>query len=195
MAQGESEFETRFVRETGPAAEIAALVEPVLEELGFQLVRIKVSGRDGGTVQVMMEREDGTCAIENCTAVSRRLSPLLDAHDPMPGSYHLEVSSPGIDRPLVRPKDFNNWTGYEAKVELSELIDGRRRFRGRLDGYRDGEVRLVVELENDDGPRTLGLPVGLIAAAKLILSDDLVKASLAGEAGGKAKDASTVSGS
>lgn len=195
MAQGEIEFETRFVRETGPAAEIAMLVEPVLEELGFQLVRIKVSGRDGGTVQVMMEREDGTCSIENCTAVSRRLSPLLDAHDPMPGSYHLEVSSPGIDRPLVRPKDFNNWVGYEAKVELNELIDGRRRFRGKLDGYSDGEVRIEVELENEDGPRTLGLPVGLIVAAKLVLSDDLVKASLAGEAGGKAKDASAARGS
>ncbi len=191
MTQGETELETRFVRETGQAAEIASLAEPVLEELGFQLVRVKVSGRDGGTVQIMMERQDGTCSIEDCTAVSRRLSPLLDAHDPIPGRYHLEVSSPGIDRPLVRPKDFNNWAGYEAKVELNELIDGRRRYRGKLDGYSDGEVRLEVELENFDGPRTIGFPVGLVAGAKLVLSDDLIKASLANEAGSrKVKDTS-----
>lgn len=179
MTQGVSELERRFVRETGQAAEIAALVEPVLEELGFQLVRITVSGRDGSTVQIMIERQDGTCSIEDCTAVSRRLSPLMDAHDPMPGRYNLEVSSPGIDRPLVRPKDFNNWAGYEAKVELSELIEGRRRFRGKLDGYADGEVRLEVDLENYDGPRILGFPVDLIAGAKLVLSDDLINASLA----------------
>lgn len=179
MTQGESELGTRFVRETGQAAEIAALVEPVLDELGFQLVRIKVSGRDGSTVQIMIERKDGTCSIEDCTLISRRLSPVMDAHDPMPGRYNLEVSSPGIDRPLVRPKDFNNWAGYEAKVELNELIEGRRRFRGRLDGYSDGEVRLEVDLENYDGPRTLGFPVDLIAGAKLVLSDDLIKASLA----------------
>lgn len=179
MTQGVSELERRFVRETGQAAEIAALVEPVLEELGFQLVRITVSGRDGSTVQIMIERQDGTCLIEDCTLVSRRLSPLMDAHDPMPGRYNLEVSSPGIDRPLVRPKDFNNWAGYEAKVELSELIEGRRRFRGKLDGYSDGEVRLEVDLENYDGPRILGFPVDLIAGAKLVLSDDLINASLA----------------
>lgn len=179
MTQGVSELERRFVRETGQAAEIAALVEPVLEELGFQLVRITVSGRDGSTVQIMIERQDGTCSIEDCTLVSRRLSPLMDAHDPMPGRYNLEVSSPGIDRPLVRPKDFNNWAGYEAKVELSELIEGRRRFRGKLDGYADGEVRLEVDLENYDGPRILGFPVDLIAGAKLVLSDDLINASLA----------------
>lgn len=195
MTQGESELEARFVRETGQAAEIAALVEPVLEELGFQLVRIKVSGRDGSTVQIMIEREDGTCSIEDCTLVSRRLSPVMDAHDPMPGRYHLEVSSPGIDRPLVRPKDFNNWAGYEAKVELNELIEGRRRFRGRLDGYSDGEVRLEVDLENYDGPRTLGLPVDLIAGAKLVLSDDLIKASLAkGTGDERTNDASAEEG-
>lgn len=170
--------DVRFVRETGPAAEIAALAEPVIEDLGFRLVRVTVSGRDGGTVQVMIDRSDAPVVIEDCTAVSRRLSPVLDAYDPMPGKYRLEVSSPGIDRPLVRPSDFETWAGYEAKVELKEMIDGRKRFRGEIEGFEDGEVRLKVVLDRQGEPQVIGLPVALIAQAKLVMTEELMRAAL-----------------
>ena len=139
--------DARFVGETGLAAEIAALAEPVLDDLGFRLVRVVVSGRNGTTVQIMAERPDGTITVEECAEISRSLSPVLDAHDPMPGQYTLEVSSPGIDRPLVRPSDFEDWAGYEAKIELKEPIAGRKRFRGVLEGIEGEEVRIEVELD------------------------------------------------
>src|SRR5690606_1099872 len=104
--RNESAKSQRFIRETGLAAEIAALVEPTIEDLGYRLVRVQIHGREGHTVQIMAERPDGTMSIEDCETISRQLSPLLDAHDPLPGSYRLEISSPGIDRPLVRPSDF-----------------------------------------------------------------------------------------
>ena len=122
----------RFIRETGRAEDIAALVEPALEDLGFRLVRVQVLGRDGQTVQIMAERASGTITIDDCEAISRQLSPLLDAHDHLPGSYRLEISSPGIDRPLVRPSDFEDWAGYEAKIELKETLGGRNSYRGVL---------------------------------------------------------------
>jgi ribosome maturation factor RimP len=181
---------TRFVRETGVAGELAGLAEPVLESLGFRLIRVIVSGRDGGTVQIMAERPDGTMSVEDCAIVSRNLSPVLDAHDPMTGSYRLEISSPGIDRPLVRPLDFEAWAGFEAKVELKELIDGRRRFRGRLDGYEAGEARIEVELTGADGTaetKVIGLPVALIDNAKLVMTDDLVRAALKAQRPGEAE--------
>jgi ribosome maturation factor RimP len=185
MAQKAGGRDARFVHETGPAGEIASLAQPVLEELGLQLVRVIVSGRDGGTVQIMAERPDHTISIDDCAAASRALSPLLDAHDPMPGSYRLEISSPGIDRPLVRPEDFEAWAGYEAKVELNRPVDGRKRFRGRIEGFADGEARLEVDLEDGEGPRVLGFPVAMIAAAKLVMNDDLLRAALAGRSGAK----------
>ncbi len=169
----------RFLRETGPAADLAALVEPVLEDLGFRLVRVLMSRRDGGTIQIMADKAGGTINVDDCATISRRLSPLLDAHDPIEGRYYLEVSTPGIDRVLVRPSDFEDWAGYEAKVELKELIDGRRRFRGILEGYEDGEMRLQVQLDEDGEPQTVGLPIGLIQDAKLVLTDELIRASLA----------------
>ena len=172
----------RFIRETGQAGSIAALAEPVLESLGFRLVRVLVSARDGGTVQIMAERPDGTISVDECAIISRNLSPLLDANDPMQTSYRLEVSSPGIDRPLVRPQDFEDWAGFEARVELKELVDGRRRFRGRLDGFEAGEVRIEIEVPGGEatasGLQVVGLPVGLIEQAKLVLTDDLIKAAL-----------------
>lgn len=169
----------RFLRETGPAAEIAALAEPVLEDMGFRLVRVVMSRRDGGTIQIMADRPGGSINVDDCADISRRLSPLLDAHDPIEGRYFLEVSSPGIDRILVRPSDFEDWAGYEVKVELKELIDGRRRFRGILEGYADGEMRLEVKLDETGEPQIIGIPVGLIDDAKLVLTDELIRASLA----------------
>lgn len=168
----------RFQRETGLAAVVAGIAEPLLGELGLRLVRVQVSGRNGATVQIMAERPDGTMTIEDCTAVSRGLSPLLDAYDPMPGSYHLEVSSPGIDRPLVRPGDFETWAGFEAKVELTEPVDGRKRLRGRLDGFEDGEVRIAVEVEGSGEPQVIGLAPALIASAKLVATDALITEAL-----------------
>ncbi len=167
----------RFIRESGLAADIAELVEPTLEDLGFRLVRVQIQGRDGQTVQIMAERPSGTITIEDCEAISRQLSPLLDAHDPLPGSYRLEISSPGIDRPLVRPSDFEDWSGYEARIELKELVGGRKRFRGVLEGFEDGEVRVECTLDQQ-GAQVLGFPVDLIADAKLVLTDELVREAL-----------------
>jgi ribosome maturation factor RimP len=171
----------RFVRETGPARQIADLAEPVLEELGYRLVRVKVSGRDGGTVQIMAERPSGEMTVEDCAIISRRLSPVLDAYDPMPGQYRLEVSSPGIDRPLVRPGDFALWAGHEAKLELTELIDGRKRFRGVIEGVAQDEVRLRMELDGKAEPVTIGLPFSLISEAKLVADMESFRADLSGK--------------
>ncbi len=169
----------RFLRETGAAAGIAALVEPVLEDMGFRLVRVVMSKRDGATIQIMVDKAGGTIVVQDCADISRRLSPLFDAHDPIKDRYYLEVSSPGIDRILVRPSDFEDWAGYEIKVELKELIDGRKRFRGILEGYADGEMRLEVKLDENSEPQTIGLPVELIHDAKLVLTEELIRASLA----------------
>lgn len=167
----------RFIRETGRAADIAALVEPALEDLGFRLVRVQILGRDGQTVQIMAERAGGTITIEDCEAISRQLSPLLDAHDPLPGSYRLEISSPGIDRPLVRPSDFEDWADHEAKIELKEQVGGRKRYRGILEGFEDGEVRMMCTLDQH-GTQVVGFPIDLVAEAKLVLTDDLVREAL-----------------
>jgi ribosome maturation factor RimP len=153
----------------------------VLEELGFRLVRVKVSGRDGGTVQIMAERPSGEMTVEDCAIISRRLSPVLDAYDPMPGQYRLEVSSPGIDRPLVRPSDFALWAGHEAKIELKELVDGRKRFRGVIEGVEDDEVRLRMELDGKAEPVTIGLPFSLIGEAKLVADMGNLRAERAGK--------------
>lgn len=169
-------YEARFVSETGVAAEVAALAEPVLNDLGFHLVRVTVSGRDGTTVQIMTERPDGTISVEDCADISRNLSPLLDAHDPISGNYNLEISSPGIDRPMVRASDFEAWSGYEARIETKELIAGRKRFRGMIEGLAGSEVRL--EVPEDQGGPVVNIPVGLIAEARLVLTDELIRETL-----------------
>jgi len=179
------ERERRFTPETGAAAEIAALAEPPLEELGLRLVRVLISGRDGGTVQVMIDRPDRDVTVEDCADASRAISPLLDAHDPMPGRYTLEVSSPGIDRPLVRPSDFDEWSGHEVKLMLREPVDGRKRFRGVIEGYAEDEreVRLAVALEGESESAILGFPVSMIESAKLVMTDALMADSLARRGG------------
>jgi ribosome maturation factor RimP len=169
----------RFARETGTERVIADLAEPVIEELGFRLVRVKVSGRDGGTVQIMAERPRGEMTVDDCATISRRLSSVLDAYDPMPGQYRLEISSPGIDRPLVRPSDFALWAGHEAKVELKEPVDGRKRFRGVIEGVARDQARLKIELEGKAEPVVIGLPFSLISEAKLVVDMESFKADLA----------------
>ena len=179
MSSRSSSADRRFTRETGSAREVADLAEPLLEELGFRLVRVKVSGRDGGTVQVMAERPVGQMTIEDCAQISRKLSSLLDALDPMPGGYQLEVSTPGIDRPLVRPSDFASFTGHEAKVELKELVDGRKRFKGRIEGVAKDEALLRIDLPGSEEPQVIGIPFSLISEAKLVADQAGFRADLA----------------
>ena len=181
--------DARFIGETGVAAQIAAMAEPVLDELGFRLVRVVLSGRNGSTVQIMAERPDGMLTVEECAEISRRLSPVLDAHDPIEGQYNLEVSSPGIDRPLVRPSDFAAWAGYEAKIELKDLLAGRKRFRGTLAGLEGDEVRIEVDTE-EGGRQVVGLPIGRIGEARLTLTDALIRETLR-----RAKEAAKSNGS
>ncbi len=178
-------MQTRFLRETGLAAQVAGLVEPVLEDLGFRLVRVKVSMREGSTVQIMAERPDGTITVEECAEISRNVSAVLDVHDPIPSGYQLEVSSPGIDRPLVRPSDFETWSGYEVRIELKEPVSGRKRFRGSIEGFADGEIRLEIELSGEEAAQAggvqrqvIGLPIDLVNDAKLVLTDDLIREAL-----------------
>lgn len=169
--------EPRLVRETGLAARIAAIVEPTLAGLGYRLVRVKVSGRDGMTVQVMAERPDGNFTIEDCEAASRTLSPVLDVEDPIPGGYRLEMSSPGIDRPLVRTSDFARASGHEAKIEMEVPIDGRKRFRGEIVGVDGDEAKL--RFAGPDGElQTVQLAIGDMGEARLVLTDALIKESL-----------------
>ena len=168
--------DARIITETGLEARVAHVVEPVIEGLGFRLVRVKISAMNGTTVQIMAERPDGTMTVGDCETLSRDLSPTLDVEDPMDRAYNLEVSSPGIDRPLVRRSDFVRWAGQTAKVELERPLDGRKRFRGKLAGV-DGE-RAALEL--DDGTRAL-LPLADIGEARLVLTDELVRETLSRE--------------
>lgn len=171
-------YQTRFMRETGLAADVAAIVEPVLEDLGFRLVRVVISGNVDRILQIMAERSDGTITIDDCETISRSVSPVLDVADTVPGKYRLEISSPGIDRPLVRPSDFEDWSGHEVRIELKQPVDNRRRFKGTLEGFEDGEVRIATEV-GTLGIQHLGLPVALIAEAKLALTDELIREALA----------------
>src|SRR6202142_1860564 len=134
--------EPGVIAEPGRAARIAVLAEPVLADLGYRLVRVRISGSAGCTVQIMAERPDGTLSIEDCEAVSRTLSPVLDVADPIESAYQLEISSPGIDRPLVRRSDFDRYAGHVAHVEMLAPIDGRRRFRGDLIGTEGDSARM-----------------------------------------------------
>jgi len=164
----------RLGRETGAALRVARLIEPVLANLGLRLVRVRMSGASGRTLQIMAERPDGSMTIDDCQTASRAISPLLDVEDPVSGRYDLEVSSPGIDRPLVRPADFERWAGHEAKIEMLVPQDGRRRFRGILGGFADGEVRLFLDQPTGGEKVMVGLPFAGMAEAKLVLTDELI---------------------
>jgi ribosome maturation factor RimP len=169
-------MEPRLITETGIAARVAAIVAPVLTDLGFRLVRVNVSALDGCTVQVMAERPDGSMAIEECEAVSRALSPVLDVADPIGRAYRLEISSPGLDRPLVRRSDFERHAGSAVKVELTTGREGQRRFRGVLLGVEGDAARIRVDGAPDSD--TVLLRFDDIAAAKLLLTDELITAAL-----------------
>ncbi len=164
--------EPRLAREQGPAARVAALAEPVLADMGFRLVRIKMFG---STVQIMAERPDGTFSIDDCENFSRSFSPVLDVADIISSKYHLEISSPGIDRPLVRPADFENWAGHVVKIEMAVPQAGRKRFRGDLEGYHDGEVRLFIDNPAGGEKLLVGVPFTDIGEATLVLTDQLIE--------------------
>src|SRR6266566_3243071 len=170
--------EPRLIAEQGIAARVAAISEPVLDGIGYRLVRVKISGESGCTVQIMAERPDGTMTVEDCEAVSRALSPVLDVADPIDRPYRLEVSSPGMDRPLVRRSDFVRFAGHLLKVEMMVARDGRRRFRGLLLGVEGDAVRIR---RNDSAPgesHEVLLPIEEMAEAKLVLTDALIAESL-----------------
>jgi ribosome maturation factor RimP len=170
--------EPRLVTETGTDARVAALVDPVLLDLGYRLVRVRLLGQNGLTLQIMAEKADGTMAVEDCEAASKAISPVLDVEDPVGKAYHLEISSPGIDRPLVRRTDFDRWAGFEAKLEMSVPVLGRKRFRGWLLGTRgeEGGIRLLQSLE--DGTQEVWFPLAGVDEAKLVLNDALIRESL-----------------
>jgi ribosome maturation factor RimP len=169
--------EPRLITEPGRAARVAALAEPVLAGLGYRLVRVRISGSDGGTVQIMAERPDGAMAIEDCEAASRALSPVFDAADPVEGSYRLEISSPGIDRPLVRRSDFDRYAGHMAHLELLAPVDGRKRFRGELIGT-DGECVRLRFGEAPEAPAEMLLRLDDVMEARLVLTDALIAETL-----------------
>jgi ribosome maturation factor RimP len=170
--------EPRLIAELGRAARIAVLAEPVLADLGYRLVRVRISGSAGCTVQIMAERPDGTLAIEDCEAASRALSPVLDVADPIDGAYRLEISSPGIDRPLVRRSDFERYAGHLAHIEMLALVDGRKRFRGELLGTDGDCARLRRNDGGDAENREVLLRIEDMSEARLLLTDALISESL-----------------
>jgi ribosome maturation factor RimP len=170
--------EPRLIIEPGRAARVAAIAAPVLADLGYRLVRVRISGSAGGTVQIMAERPDGTMAIEDCEAASRALSPVFDANDPIEGPYRLEISSPGIDRPLVRRSDFERYAGHIAHIEMQAPVDGRRRFRGELLGTQGEIVRLRFGESGGNEPAEVLLPIDDMTEARLVLTDALISESL-----------------
>ncbi len=159
---------------------LAAIVTPTIEGMGFRLVRLRLMGSKRITLQIMAERDDGTMEVEDCAQLSRALSAALDVEDPIERDYRLEVSSPGIDRPLTRLDDFTRWEGYEARLETAEMIDGRKRFKGTLAGVEGTEV--LIEIDDPTINPGLGGPIGLefdwLVDAKLVLTDALVTESL-----------------
>ena len=151
---------------------LAELLNPILEDLGFEMVRVRLSSGDPSTLQIMADRLDGPIGVDELAEINTSVGTILDVEDPIPENYTLEISSPGIDRPLTRKKDFDSFQGFEAKVETTELIDGRRRFRGVLAGVNNDEV--LINLEEG----TIGLKFTWLSDARLVLSDDLIKKML-----------------
>lgn len=167
---------TDLIAKTAIDRRLAEIVGPTIEGLGFELVRIRLMGGKIRTLQIMADRPEGGIEVEDCAKISTAVSAVLDVEDPLEDAYTLEVSSPGIDRPLTRLKDFDMWEGYEARVETTELIDGRRRFKGILRGTEDDEI--LIELDEQGEDVTIGLKFDWLSDAKLILTDELISEML-----------------
>lgn len=164
---------TDLIAKTAIDRRLAEIVTPAIEGLGFELVRVRLMGGLTKTLQIMADRPEGGIDVADCAKISTAVSAVLDVEDPIEDNYHLEVSSPGIDRPLTRMKDFAIWEGYEARIETSEQIDGRRRFKGVLAGTEGDEVLINID-EGKAGVQTIGLNFDWLSDAKLILTDELI---------------------
>ena len=178
MTMHEDQGDDRIIRESGIDARIAMIVGPVLRGMGYRLVRVRLSGQNGLTLQIMAERSDGTMTVEDCEEVSRAVSPALDVEDPIEKAYHLEVSSPGIDRPLVRKSDFAAWSGHLVRMETSTLIAERKRFKGTIEAANDDGVTVRRDQAAYGELPTVEVPWDAIAEARLILTDDLIRDAL-----------------
>jgi ribosome maturation factor RimP len=181
--------EPRLIAESGLALRIGRRAEPTLRTLGLRLVRVKVSSALNATLQIMAERPDGTMTIDDCERASDALSPLFDVEEPVAGAYRLEISSPGIDRPLVRVSDFRRALEHEARIEMAVAVDGRKRFRGVLEAVelRDGGpiVRLRLSPDDDGEAASFDLAIADIGEARLTLTEDLIRATLRREKAAK----------
>jgi len=162
-----------LIAKTAMDSRIRDLVEPVIESMGFEVVRVRLQGGNTKVLQIMIERPDGGVDVNECAEVSNEVSVHLDVEDPLVEAYELEVSSPGIDRPLTRLKDFDTWEGHEAKLETDDMIDGRKRFKGQLMGTEGSEVLIEIDVHGE--PTTIGLQFDWLSDAKLVLTDDLIR--------------------
>lgn len=161
-----------LIAKTPTDKRLYALLNPLVEDLGYEVVRLRFMAGKKPALQIMADKPEGGIEVNDCALISNEVSVLLDVEDPIEGEYALEVSSPGIDRPLTRQKDFDIWNGFEAKIEISETIDGQKRFKGQLAGFQDDEVLITIP----NG--TIGLKFDWLAEAKLILSDALISQTL-----------------
>ena len=178
MAEPQAQADDRIIRETGTDARIALLIKPLLDTMGYRLVRVRLSGQNGLTLQIMAERLDGTMTVQDCEEVSKAVSPLLDVEDVIDKAYHLEVSSPGIDRPLVRKSDFAQWIGHLIKLETSVAVAERKRFRGKIAETSEDVVVIERDVASYGDEPVVRVPFDAISEARLILTDELVRDAL-----------------
>lgn len=189
LTNADNQHEPRLITETGLDQRLADIIEPVLIDIGFRLIRVRMLNQNGMTMQVMAEKNDGTMTVEDCEQVSMAISPVLDVEDPIDKEYHLEVSSPGIDRPLVRKSDFVRWQGHLVKCETSIMIGNRKRFRGKIveadaDGFTIERDQVAYGEE-----QKVTIPFTALSDAKLILTDDLIRDALRADKLAKAQAA------
>lgn len=185
----DSQKEPRLVVETGLDLRVAEIIEPTLDAMDFRLVRVRLMNQNGLTLQIMCERNDGTMTVQDCEAVSTAVSPVLDVDDPVDKAYHLEVSSPGIDRPMVRKSDFVRWSGHLVKCETSVLLEGRKRFRGKIVETDENGFTLERDQPAYGEEARVTIPYSALAEGKLILTDDLIRDALRADKLAKAQAA------
>lgn len=186
--------EPRLIVETGLDRRVADIIEPTIEQIGYRLVRVRLSAQNGSTLQIMAERPDGTMTVEDCEKVSTAVSPVLDVEDPIDKAYHLEVSSPGIDRPMVRKSDFTRWLGHLVKCETSILVDNRKRFRGKIIVADDNGFTIERDQPAYGEEPLVVIPFTALAEGKLILTDELIRDALTADKKAKAAEAANQNG-
>lgn len=182
QAAAEGLDEPRLINEYGVAQRVGRIAAPVLRDLGLRLVRVKISAAEGSTVQIMAERPDGTMTIDDCENASNALSPVFDLEDPVTQAYRLEISSPGIDRPLVRRSDFERAIGHEARIEMAVAVGGRKRFRGIVEAVVEAgaasQARLRIPADEKKEEAVVDLPIVDMGEARLVLTEDLIRVTL-----------------